>query len=458
MIVREEVDRIRRTPRQRGAPSEPEARPAPAQDGPPPARAGLPVEPRRIVRAIGQARWTILSIAVAAALVGAVVGRFVLKKTYVATATLLWEPPAAAKSDPARELGTISASAKLPANLRTIRERLHANKTLEALAKSIDVTVAESSMLVTFTTKDNGRDESAAMANATIDVFLDAQKDVAKKRLEEIAVSLRKSLGGAETILTDARSRYDQFRKDKHIGDLSIEKQHAIESAARARASLDETKVALSDANAREAALKSSRDKAPSSVVTMRNEAHLDAAKLADLEVQLAQARAIHTDEHPIVIALQAQVRALKAQPAGAASAVTGESIGRSVVHDTLSLELAQSEALRKATQERQKALEALSRETDERAAKLTEVEGEAARMLADVQVAEHHVSELLKQLASAEDDVRGATSGFQIVSRAEAPEHSERGMGRVVAIAMVGSSRVDLQACKLEYSIVSPK
>ena len=42
------------------------------------------------------------------------------------------------------------------------------------------------------------------------------------------------------------------------------------------------------------------------------------------------------------------------------------------------------------------------------------------------------------------------------LVARRQSPQIVRAGM--IVTICLVGSSRVDLQACKLEYSIVSPK
>jgi hypothetical protein len=87
--------------------------------------------------------------------------------------------------------------------------------------------------------------------------------------------------------------------------------------------------------------------------------------------------------------------------------------------------------------EERAKALAAVQREAEARAKTLTAVQGEAARLLADVSTNEEHVNLLLKQLAMAEDDVRGATSGFQLVSRATPPAHAERGLGRIVALAL---------------------
>ena len=52
-----------------------------------------------------------------------------------------------------------------------------------------------------------------------------------------------------------------------------------------------------------------------------------------------------------------------------------------------------------------------------------------------------------------------GTSKGQEVVrQRMEAVRKAERRGGEVSLGVGVGSSRVDLQACKLEYSIVSPK
>lgn len=410
------------------------AKPAEAKE--PPRRVGLPVDPRRIVAALKSARWKLVVVALACAVVGALVGKLVVKKTYLAQATVLWEPPAAARAEAGREITTLVASVKLPANVLKVRETLGRTETVEQLGKDIDVKVGESSMLIAITAKAPDRDDAAAIANAMVAAFLDAQREVSANRLREVAVGLRQSLGQAETALDEARKKYDGFRAQNGVAEFSVDVQGAITELARLRIAANDARVELQGLQAREASLRRSRATNPENVVVSRNEQNNDAARLAQLETELAEKRSKYSDDHPEVRALSAEVAALKAR-AGAAPVVTSQVVGRNPMRDTLGLQLEESSAVRKAVEERTKALADLTREAERRAQQLTGAQGEAARLLADVKVNEEHVAALLKQIAMAEDDVRGATSNFQIVSRATPPERSEKGVGRIVAIAL---------------------
>ena len=73
-------------------------------------------------------------------------------------------------------------------------------------------------------------------------------------------------------------------------------------------------------------------------------------------------------------------------------------------------------------------------------------------------------VMEEVAEFAAAGGLVLGICNGFQVLCEAGLlpgallPNTSLRFVFRQVELEVVGSSRVDLQACKLEYSIVSPK
>jgi hypothetical protein len=115
---------------------------------------------------------------------------------------------------------------------------------------------------------------------------------------------------------------------------------------------------------------------------------------------------------------------------------VTQRTMGRNSVRDAITVQAEESGALRRAIEEKSHALDRVRAEADARTAKLTVAQGEAARRLADVEAAEQHTAALLRQIAAAEDDVRSASSGFHIVSPATTPDRSEKGLGRILAIA----------------------
>jgi len=397
---------------------------------------GLPVEPRRLLMALSGARRRLAVAALVAGVAGALVGKLVVPKSYLASATLLWQPPASAKSDAAREVATVAQSVKVPANLLRMRERLALPMAIDKLASSLEVTPGESSHLIAVSAHASSREEAARLAQGLVDVFLEAQRDQAQAKLQEIATALRQSLSQAEAAQTQSRGRYDAFRAEHHIDDFPMDVQSSITEAARLRVAAGDAEVDLRGLEARLLALRGARSSSSEQVVLSRSEHNDDKTRLGQLESELAGLKSRFTDDHPRVRSAAAEVEALRDRASGVNPTVVGQVVGRNPLRDALAMQVEESTALRKAVAERARALAELRKAAEQRAERLTQAQGEAARLLAEVQANEEHVVLLHKQIAMAEDDVRGASSGFQVLSKAMPPERSEKGLGRVVAIA----------------------
>lgn len=292
-------------------------------------------------------------------------------------------------------------------------------------------------MLLTVTAKAKSKETSRALAQATVDVFLESQRAKAQAKLQIVVDALRQSLAQAEVAQAEARSKYTEFRRFNHVEDFPLEVQTAIQEVARLRSAAKDTEVEVKSLEAKVHALRESQLQSPERVVLSQQEQLDDEVKKGQLETELAQLRAKLTDEHPKVRSTVAELDALKEHSKTTTPTIAAQVVGRSAIHDSLALSVEESSALRKSYTERAKTLATLKQQAEDRASSLTQVEGEAARLLADVKAHEDHVTLLLKQLAMAEDDVRAATSGFQVVSNPAEPEHSEKGIGRVIAAAV---------------------
>jgi uncharacterized protein involved in exopolysaccharide biosynthesis len=402
----------------------------------------MPVDPRRILEVLRRnGRW-VLGACLLALVAGVVLATSVLSKTYSASASLLWEPPATVRSDAQRELSTLVNSVKLPVNLEQVRRKLVYKETLTQLARRLEVTTGEGSMLITVTGKASSRQAAADLTNAVVDVFLESQKRVSEARLQETAKALKQGLEQSQRALGEARSRYDAFRRENRIDDLAAETQAAIEELARLRVAENNARVELEGALSQERAQPAGRavDPAPPPQPVPPPSRPAD-ARVAQLEGELAEARSRYTDSHPRVRALESEIASYRARapaeprPATApapslASAGTTPPDARAPVARILD-----PGAGRRSIEHRRKALETVIRDAERRASKLTGVQGQAAQLLADVTVAQDHTTSLLKQSATAEDDVRGASSNFQVVSRAAPPELADKGLGRVLVV-----------------------
>jgi uncharacterized protein involved in exopolysaccharide biosynthesis len=400
-------------------------------------RTGSPIDVRRVAHAIIANKRMLVSVVIAASIAGITIAKLALPKTYAANATLLWEPPPALHGEASRELVTLAQSVKLPANLLLVRDGLHRDESVERLAKSVDVTFGDNTMLIGITGSDHDPAAAAQLTNKVVDVFLGAQREIAANRLRGSVDALRESLRQSESALADSRAKYDAFRAEYHVDDFSLEVQSSIVELARLRTSAHDAEIELHGLQAQESALAHAQSASAPIVITSTSEEHTDEARLARSETELAALRSKYSEDHPSVLALAAEVNVLKQRAKTLPPAVTAQTLGRNPIYDAIATQAQESRVGRSSMEERAKALAEVQREAEARAKTLTGVQGEAARFLADVNTNEEHVNLLLKQLAMAEDDVRGATSGFQLVSRATPPDHAERGFGRIVAIAL---------------------
>lgn len=400
-------------------------------------RTGWPIDLRRVLVVLRRNLPWIFGMTVIAALGGVLLARFVITRTYSSSASLLWEPPAASRTDGSRELSTLVNSVKLPTNLVQVRERTGYQGPLIDLASDLEVSAADNSMLITITGKAPSPKAAADLTNTTVDVFLDAQKKVSETRLRETALALKQSLDQSHKALTEARARYDEFRSANKIDDLAAETQSAIEELARLRVVENNARVELESAQADEQIHRGVRVPAVGAPLAAQAAARAPVAdpRLAVLEAELTDARAKYTDSHPRIRALESEISTLRANPPPAPMSAASSPAAQARRQDPPAVGVRDTAASRRSVAQRRKALESVIHDAEQRAAQLTAVQGKAAQLLADVSVAQDRSTALLKLTATAEDDVRSASSDFQIVSRATIPERAEKGTGRALAV-----------------------
>jgi uncharacterized protein involved in exopolysaccharide biosynthesis len=374
-------------------------------------RFGRPVEIGRLVRALLRQRWVILAGAIIGVAAGVVIAKTIIPRVYVTETSLVWESEDGDEPN-IRELRTVVDSVKLPTNLAEVRERLAIDQRLDQLAARIDVRFDRDSDLVILRAESDDPEDAVALCETIIEVFLDHQRGIAAERLDEEVESLEGDVARARERLGTAQNRYDEFRSEHGVSDLSIERQQAIELAASLRAQAD---IARADSEAAEARGSSGRSRRPHSS---------ESADLRHARQRLETARARLSEDHPRVQALSAEVDALRAAEATAP-------------HDGTDTARAHAQRTRAAAQRRHEAYERMEREARERLEELSSVEGEASSLLASVRVAEGHVADVEGELAVAQDRARDASSGFRVLAAPLMPVEPERSYRKPAAIAI---------------------
>ncbi len=374
-------------------------------------RYGRPVEIGRLVRALLRQRWVIVAGAIIGVALGVVIAKTLVPRVYSTETVLVWETTEDQAQPDVRELRTFVDSVKLPTNLATVRERLAIPQTLDRLAARLDVRFDRDSDLVVVRAEAEDPEEAVALCETTIEVFLEHQQDIARERLDEDVSSLETDVARARERLDRAQERYDDFRSEHGVSDLSLERQQAIELAASLRAQAD---IARADSEAAEAR----SEQAP------RNPTTTESAQLRQARQRLETARARLSEDHPRVQALAAEVEAMQETEASTPQAQQNGA-------------QAHAQRTRAAAHRRHEAYQRMEEEARTRLEELSSVEGEASALLASVRVAEGHVADLESDLAIAQDRARDASPGFRVVAAPLMPEEPERSYRKPAAVAI---------------------
>lgn len=406
------------------------------------------MDPARLRQAFWRARWGIAATVLLSVVVAIPAAKKLAPHDYLARASFLWERPPSTE-DPAgdaRALRTMIDSVELPTNLAEVRRRLKIPRTLPEIGASVRVTTEPSSNLVLVTAQDTEPRRAAAVANTLVEVFLARQRAHEQTRREGDVENLGADLARARAELQEARRRYDAFRTEHGVTDLSLDTQRAIESAANLRAAAE---LARADASAEETRARSLRDQAHRLPRTTVRETVTEAStvspeqrRLEQARLELAEARSRLGPDHPDLQALEARVEAVQAEVARAGAATGTRQSNRvlapSAQWEALQGTMADAEAQRQVALERSKNLQQLETAARERLQQLSGIEGEASALLAAKRVAEAHVLELADLQARAVDEARAPGTGLRFIARARPPDAPEsRARQRAIMIAV---------------------
>jgi uncharacterized protein involved in exopolysaccharide biosynthesis len=415
---------------------EPQPGPSSAPSTPPErARAGAPVDPGRVLRALGRGRRTLLATTLLSGLGGVVIAKTLVPREYTATAVLQWEAPDVPASErDGRALATLVNNVKLPTNLEKVRARLALNVTVDGLGKRVEVNPLKESNVVSVSARAPGSEEAARLADTVVRVFLDHVREVDGERRREEVARLQASVAQGHEEVAAVRAVYDAFRRENGIADLPAETQVAIEQAARLQAQADAARAESEAELARIEKLRGAAREQEARTLLSETDALPATRKLGEARAELSSLRSQLAADHPRVQALEAQVAALEKPATAEPPAPVARVVGRNPLWDAVQQSLTQSGAQREAAITRREAFAELAGAAQARIDRLSQIETQASKRLARVRVAEAHLAELQARFARAADAARAPSSGFRVLAAPEAPPSPSKSRRLLVA------------------------
>lgn len=393
-------------------------------------RYGWPVDPYRLLL-FYKNRWHWLLIAITVGLlIGAIVAKTMVAKTYEASATLTLNPE---YTDRTYQLDVQSMvdAILLGNNVDEVLKRLKLRIPRHAITSAVSTDFNPNrSSLLRINVKWPSADRVAEVANIVAEVFIEHQKKQIGILHEETVQNLQADLDIASARLSNIKQTYDVLRKEKGFSDINLEIQMAIQEASRLRFEADRMAVetnALSNSvqsagnsNAERGALESG-GWTPSSTdefAELRAELELAQARLEAARTRLPPG-------HPTIRAMEMDVEKLQAQLPLGRRGRRGATVRQ-----------AYTSAL---TQQR--TLESSAARAEARLKELAQDNGDVTSLLLDMSVAERHVEDLKLRHTQAADEARNPPLMFRSLAKATPPSYASKSRRKlVVAASGIGS------------------
>lgn len=225
---------------------------------------------------------------------------------------------------------TLAALAQQQNIAAVVSDQLGLNLTPSALLGHVKVHPIVNTALLELSVSWKSAEESAAIANAFANAFIDQERDFVRVQAVSALGFLSQELPDAQAKMNEASSRLAQFQSAHGYIDATTHEQDLIGRVNAVDQRLDQLKVDESEAVA---LLKNDKQQMGSLSTTIDSAQQVQEnpvqsnlrSKLADIETQLADAEQKYTPAHPLVISLRAQRSALQAQIAAQPSSVIGQ-------------------------------------------------------------------------------------------------------------------------------------
>jgi uncharacterized protein involved in exopolysaccharide biosynthesis len=393
-----------------------------------------------------QGKLWIMGAGVVGVIVGFVFAKFIMTSTYETTAVLRYEGELQIGDlhpNP-YAIGPAADALKHQAVLEKIREETGFEGDLTGLAAFIGYEVEPRAGTLSITVPGETGEDAAELARIVTHTFLSYHKERQARRIETEIARGRKRIEAAEAEAEEARQRYNAFRQQHGIADLSTEQQSVLESAAKLQA---DSELMVSDVRALEAQVRSLETQLASTPKTsVTSTTAPERAAYNRLREELASARATLSEDHPQVQSLQQQVNQLGSQLRRTGASSVGDGlVAINTTYQAVEEQLRESKSQLAALQERQRGLSQMAEKARRRVEGFSDIEGEASALLADVKVNEGLASALRQTAAALEDALRDPPSGFAVLDPGAVPEYPVQNKMKIVAFAAIPMLAVGL-------------
>jgi succinoglycan biosynthesis transport protein ExoP len=302
---------------------------------------------------------------------------------------------------------------------------IHLSEAPEQLARLVTVDALPQTAILKITALDKDQDRSVRLANAIAQVFADFYRELTHREAVANSHFLERELTSTKRDLDEAQDRLAAYRSggagpgldptaiDPAMSPVERDRDSAEADLRATSARLDAARAHLASQNPTQVKEEGTTD---NPAVT---KLHGD---LLDLQSQLAAERAVHTDQHPKVIALQAQIDDLQRRlRTEMERVIKHRTIARNPIYDQIASQVADLETQKASLQARVRAMNELANRARHESSRELSRGVQLAALTRDYRIAEDTYRRLKAAVdqAHVDEKVTNAAGAIQVVDLA---------------------------------------
>ena len=345
------------------------------------------------------------------------------------------------------QLANLICLAQSEAVMAQAAAAMHSSEAPGHLARRVTVDMLPKTAIMRITALDKDPQQSIRFANSTAQAFAEFYRELSHREAIDNRVFLEREMASSQRDLDKAQGRLAQYRAASGgAGSDLTAAEPAVSPVERDR---DTAEAELRETTAHLAAARARLNREESTIVTEEGTTDNPAVSklqtdLLDLEGKLAAELAVHTEKHPAVLALRAQIDDLRRRlSTEMGRVIKHRTIARNPLYDQLKSQVADLDSRQAALQARLQAMNQVAARERGQYAQASSRGVELAALLRDYRIAEDTYRRIKTAVDQARIDEKvsnnaGAIQVVDLARTAQGPVTKGPSPGQLFALGVL--------------------
>lgn len=323
-------------------------------------------------------------------------------------------------------LSTLISTVKLPSNIEKIISKLNLNVVPIKFAPRIDVRVQRGSDIITIAGSGGSPQQSADIANATVDVFLSSYAAMRKEEAQKALDRFNEQLDILDKRLLAVTNQMEARRKEKGISNVTTETEFYLTRKTEIGSEVEQSRAALQEIEKQVEKLRNKTKHGSSATPSVEVPGSRQRHK--ELSNELARLKSLYTSDHPRIVQLEEELQSIRGQV---------DHRGNGAAASKLRNRLNTLIATRDEAASNLRILEASFEQFSKRMEDLAGIEKGYTRLVEKKQMIKASIAKVTIEKQDAASFVKQLPVEFRVLERAQPPGYASSSKAKLVAVAI---------------------